>query len=421
MTIQIIGSFDPNKLYCTGSLTKLLTTYVSLSLLSEKYDLQKIIDDNNFLDTLIANEKTRDFLQLFQRLIGGKFSLHDLCSYYSGLPYTFDVSAAEIENVEAGNPFKHHSIPDEKTFLFMCKHEITPVYRNQCKFHYSEVAIIFLGYFLENVYQVKMEDLYQKYIVNKFNLKRSQFSRVMVDGVFVQDLTGEYDYPAIAIMNHGYFGYSNGFYTTLNEMKTLLENILVEPVFKLMTDMKYARAASGRLMNGLTIELRKVNDDIIYGYEGLSFSGCNLWAYSTKNKTGYLTFHNSEEEVYKIIYDELLKYPKFDATPEYTQEIYKNFLKNYHEHDEKKDIPVEYQGNYHRVRINEKNLSDVFVVGANFIVIRNPEEVKYDVVCVDGVYRVKGKDGIHGAKVGLRQATSGHRYMYYDGTLYKKI
>ena len=157
MTFHIAGSFDKDKLYCTGSLTKLLTTYVSLCLLAEQYDLQQIIDDDSFLDRLCVNQKSKEFLALFQKLIGGKFSIHDICSYYAGLPYTFDPSEAEIESVDAGNPFKHHSIPDEKTFLFMCQNKITPVYRDQCKFHYSEVSIIFLGYFLETVYQVKMK------------------------------------------------------------------------------------------------------------------------------------------------------------------------------------------------------------------------------------------------------------------------
>lgn len=421
MEFHIVGSFDKNKLYCTGSLTKLLTTYVALSLLAEQYDLQKIINNDSFLDSLCSNQKSKDFLMIFQNLVGSQFSIHDICSYYAGLPYTFDPSEAEIESVDAGNPFKHHSIPDEKTFLFMCRNKITPVYHNQCKFHYSEVAIIFFGYLLETIYQIKMEDLYQKYIIKKFNLVKSQFSRTMVPDVYVQDLSDKYDYPAIAIMNHGYFCYSNGFYTTLNEMKILLEHLINEPVFHCMTDMQNARAASGRLMNGLTIEIRKVDDDLIYGYEGLSFSGCNLWAYSTKKKQGYLTFDNSEEEVYRMIYDDLFKYTHFDATPDYTQEIYKKFIKNYHPQDEDKNIPSEYQGNYQRVKINETMLKDIFVAGKNFIVIRNPDEIKYDVVYANGAYRVKGKDNIPGAKVGFCQSKRGNHYMYYDGTLYKKI
>ena len=69
------------------------------------------------------------------------------------------------------------------------------------------------------------------------------------------------------------------------------------------------------------------------------------------------------------------------------------------------------------MRINEKILDDIFVAGKNFIIIRNPEEIKYDVVYVDGNYRVKGKDNIHGAKVGFYQSAMGNRYMSYDGTL----
>ena len=421
MTIHIIGSFDKNKLYCTGSLTKLLTTYTSLSLLAEHYELKTILDDDNFLDTLCINQRSKKFLTLFQKLIGSKFSIHDICTYYAGLAYTFDPSKEELENVDLGRPFKHHAIPDEKTFLYMCRNKITPVYPNRSKFHYSEISIIFLGYFLETVYDIKIEHLYHKYIIDKFCLKNSTFSRKIIDDVHIEDLSAQYDYPSMAIADHGYFCYSNGFYTTLNDMKTVIENFLREPVFNYMVDIKNARAASNRLMNGLTIELRMVKDDLIYGYEGLSFSGCNLWAYSTKNKQGYITFNESEEEVYKIIYDELLGYPSFDAVPEHTQQIYKKFIANFHDPIETKDIPIEYQGNYQRVKINKKTLEDIFVVGKNFIIIRNPEKIKYAVIYVNGNYRVKGKDNIHGAKVGLYQTKSGNHYMSYDGTLYKKV
>ena len=421
MTIQIVGSFDKDKIYCTGSLTKLLTTYVSLSLLSEKYDLTKIIDDDNFLNTLCANNSSKEFLTHFQSLIGSPFSIHDIFSYYAGLPYTFNPSTEEIEKVDSGHAFKHHSIPDEKTFLYMCQNNITPVYKNRCKFHYSEISIIFLGYLLEKTYGIKIEELYSKYIIDKFNLTKSTFSRIRVKNVYTQDLSDRYDYPSIAIVDHGYFCYSNGFYTTLHDMKTILENFLHEPVFNFMTNISYARAASNRLMNGLTVELRLVDDDLIYGYEGLSFSGCNLWAYSTKNKQGYVTFNNSEEEVYKIIYDELFRYTHFDAVPKSTQTFYKNFINSYHGPFEKKDTPLAYQGHYKRVKINEKILEDVFTVGKDFIIIRNPEEIKYDVICINGIYRIKGKDNIHGSKVGFYPSKNNNHYLFYDGILYKKF
>jgi len=188
-----------------------------------------------------------------------------------------------------------------------------------------------------------------------------------------------------------------------------------------MTDVSKARAASNRLMNGLTVEIRKVGDDIIYGYEGLSFSGCTIWAYSTKLNQGYVTCSNSEEEVYVTIYDDMFKYTKFDTVPDYTQQIYKKFIESYHDSVENTLIPREYQGNYHRVNINEKDLALVFVCGSNYIIIRNPDEIRYDVVYVNGNYRIKGKDNIHGARVGFYQAQSGHRYMCFDGTLYIRL
>jgi hypothetical protein len=265
-----------------------------------------------------------------------------------------------------------------------------------------------------------MEELYDRYVMKKFNLPRSIFSRKRVPELYCQDLSGQYDYPSVAILDHGYFCYSNGFFTTLNEMKVLLEKLLNDPIFQIMTDLKYARAASNTIMNGLTIELRQVNGDIIYGYEGLSFSGCNIWAYSTKNQQGYLTFTNDEEAAYPMIYDNW-NYSTFDRTPAHTQQIYRDFLKSQPQKIEELDVPEVYQGRYQRVDMNETSLNLEFMVGNSFIVIRNPEEVKYELTFYHGMHWIKGKDGIHGAKVGFVQSKQGNRYMYHDGTLYRKI
>jgi hypothetical protein len=154
----------------------------------------------------------------------------------------------------------------------------------------------------------------------------------------------------LPITDHGYFCYSNGFFTTLNDEKKILEHLLKTLVFAHMCDLSKARAASNTIMNGLTVELRVVGDDILYGYEGLS-----------------------------------------------------------------------YIGDYQRVVINSYNLETVFKVGDHFIVIRNPEEVKYDVLYDHGTYRITCKDHMHGTKVGFHQSKSDNRYMFFDGNLYKKI
>ncbi len=420
MTIHIIGSFNKDTLYCAGSFTKLLTTYVSLSRLGERYDLNIVLDDDNFLDTLCVNAEAKSFLKLFQKIIGSKFTIRDLCSFYTGLPYTFDLGDAELKSVEAGNPFKHHSILDEKIFLAMCQARVTPIIPNRSKFHYSEIAIIFLGYLLEKVFAIKIEESFQKYVIKKFDLNASQFARARPASVYTQDLSDKYDYPSIAILDHGYFCYSNGFYTTLNDMKKLIENILPDTIFQYMVNIKNARAASPRIMNGLTIEMRCVGDDIIYGYEGLSFSGCNIWNYSTLKQEGFITFTNSEEDAYPIIYNPL-GYTDFDKVPSYTNTFYERFIKNYKDDTNARELPVAYRGNYHRVRINEKELNDVFVIGKDFIVIRNPDEVRYDTMFANGKFHVQGKDKVQGVTVSLYVAESGNRYMLFDGTLYRKL
>lgn len=421
MSFNIVGNVDKDRVYCAGSFTKCLTTYVSLSFLAEKFNLTDVLDDENFLDTLCVNKKSRHFLSLFQGIIKSKFTIRDLCSYYSGLPYTFDLSEEELKAVQSGQPFKHHQVLDEDTFLDLCQYNITPVYTKECKFHYSEIGIIFLGYFLEKAFSTSMEVIYKKHLIDKFKLQTSQFSRARVSNVYVQDLSPTYDYPSIAIVDHGYFCYSNGYYTTLNDMKILMDQLIGDPIFTYMTDIKKARAASGRLLNGLATEIRLVDGDILYGYEGLSFSGCNIWAYSTKKKVGYITFSNDEEAVYDVLYKDQFGYTVFDKVPVWTEMLYQQFLKRYQPDLSEKEISLEYQGDYKRVNINQSALDIIFKVGSNFIIIRDPNEVKYQVTYYKNRYCVKGKDGTHGAKVGLYRTMDGQCYMLYEGTLYKKL
>jgi hypothetical protein len=78
MQIEIIGEVDKNRLYCAGSFTKQLTTFVCLSFLAEYFKLTDILDDENFLDNLCQTTATKDFLQLFQKMLNGKFTIRDL-------------------------------------------------------------------------------------------------------------------------------------------------------------------------------------------------------------------------------------------------------------------------------------------------------------------------------------------------------
>lgn len=419
VTFEIINDIDRDRLYATGSFTKMMTTFVCLSKLAEEYDLNVILDDEDFLDRLCSNPEAREFLNIFQRDIHSKFTIRDVCTYYNGLPYTFDLADEELERADRGEPFKHHHIMDEEVFLTRCRNLITQVDPNHGKFHYSELAIIFFGYFIEKVYGIQIESLYQQYVIDAFSLPNSLFSRTKPPHVYCQDLSDKYDYPAIAITDHGYFCYSNGFFTTLNDEKKLLEHLLKTPVFAHMCDISKARAASNTIMNGLTVELRVVGDDILYGYEGLSYSGCNIWAYSSKQQKGFVMTTNDEDKAYDIY--QQFGYDHFDKAPDHTQIIYREFLASKHYEYENKSIPAEYIGDYQRVVINTFKLEKIFKAGDHFIVIRNPEEVKYDVLYDHGTYRITCKDHMHGTKVGFHQAKSGSRYMFFDGNLYKKI
>src|SRR5689334_9367812 len=105
MSFTTLGTFNQKQLFCAGSVTKLLTTFVVLSLLSEKHDLSKVLDDEDFFDLISVNTEAKSFLQLFQKTIGSKFSLRDICSFYTGLPYTFDPDKETLEAVDKGKPF----------------------------------------------------------------------------------------------------------------------------------------------------------------------------------------------------------------------------------------------------------------------------------------------------------------------------
>ncbi len=420
MTIEILGSVDKDKLYCAGSFTKLLTTYVCLSLLAEKYDLKSICDDENFFDSICLNTSSRSFLQTLQKTIGSQFTLRDVCTFYEGLPYTFDLSASELEAVDQGKPFKHHSIMDEEEFLTRCRTCITLVDPNRCKFHYSELSIILLGYLVEQIYEIRIESLYQKYVIDAFGLKNSLFSRTRPPGIQYHDASPHYDYPCVGIMDHGYFCYGNSFFTTLNDQKKLLEGIIETPVFAEMTDVTHARVALHQIMNGLTIEMRAAQDDIVCGYDGMSYTGCNVWAYSFKQKKGYLTTAPDTEPAYKLVHDKI-GYMAYDHVPPHTEKIYQDFLAHRHYEFEKTAIPAECLGQYQRVQINDSKLDTIFTVGEHFIAIRNPDPIEYEVLYDHGVYRIACDDHMHGAKVGFYQAKSGNRYMLFDGMLYRKI
>ena len=50
-----------------------------------------------------------------------------------------------------------------------------------------------------------MEDIFQEFVVDKFKLPNSYFSRKRAEDVYCQDLSDHYDYPSIAILDHGFF------------------------------------------------------------------------------------------------------------------------------------------------------------------------------------------------------------------------
>lgn len=426
-TIKVIGEFDRKQQFCAGSVSKMLTTFVVLSYLSTKFpndELEKILDDEAFLDKICSGKPVHGFLKLLQGKIGSSFTLRDLCTFHTGLPYTFNPTMAELDGVVSGERFTHQSVMDEAAFISLCENNITMIYRNRQKFHYSEISIMALGYLIENAYGVKIENLYQHFLVNKFKLsQQSRISRVRPDDAYYNpNMSQAYDYACVALQNHGYFCYGNGFYTTLEDLEVLLGKINSDRVFQLMVDVKNARRAESTVMNGLTVELRQVGDDLVYGYEGMSFSGCTTMAFSTMQQTWCVTFGENAEEDYHAVCSGLgYQDDSWKEIPESANIFYNNLTHNYPVLSEAA-IPLEYQGIYRRVKLNDgQELENVSVLGNNFLTIRDPDEVTYDLVKVNDEYHIKGDDNVVDSRVGLYTVNGSNRFLFYIGNLYKRV
>lgn len=420
MQIEILGDFPKDQLYCAGSVTKFLTTFVILSYLRQLgYQLKDILDDENFLTTIAVNAEAKSFLQLMQCKIIGKFTLRDLCTYYTGLPYTFDPTPEALEKIAAGQPFKHHSlVVSEEAFLQLCEQNVSALYPNRSKYHYSELSIIFMAFLFEKITERSMEDLYDEFIVKRFQLTLSRLSRKRPADVYTQDLSDKVDYAAVAIMDHGYFVYSNSYYTTLNEMKQLLEAMHDDAVFQLMIDVEEARAAATEVMNGLSIELRQANGDLIYGYEGLSASGCNIFSCSRAQGKGYILFCNDEEKAYELIYQNF-GITAFEPVTDKSRRFSQAFADSYAAH-RFADIPPEFQGQYKRVKINGGEAQTLTTLSDKQLHIHNPSLVTYDLLFAAQSPCIQGEDGTHESRIRLYQS-QGKRFLFFDGSAYELI
>lgn len=421
MNIRILGDFPTDQLYCAGSVTKFLTAYVVLSKLAEKDKIEDILDDDDFLDKLAASTNkpaAKEFLTLFQKIIGSKFTLRDIFTYYTGLPYTFEPDKKSLRSADLGYPFKHHSLMNEADFLEACRNRIKPLFPNRSKYHYSELSIIFIAYFIEKVYGVRMEDLYQQFIANPCHLTHSRMSRTRPDGVLTRDLSSKYDYAAVAVQDHGFFCYSNGFYTTLNELKIIIESIEQQPVFQHMTDLSQARVANGNVISGLSLELRVVGNDVVYGYEGLSFSGCNIWSCSRNNKQGYLMFCDDETAAYTYIYKQF-GYTDFDPAPSHTTQLCMRYLANTPAATKEEAVPELFQGEYQRVKLNEVEIESVCVVGSQALSMHDPDPVDYSLSRQNGSLHILDEHHSPDSRISFYTVASGNQFMFYNGSLYR--
>ncbi len=157
-----------------------------------------------FSPVFATHPRARDFLSIFEKTIGSRFSLRDVCSYYNGLPYTFDLAPEEWRWLRRVFHSSITALWNEDVFLDRCRHLITHMDPNRCKFHYSELAIIFLGNHGNRLIRSGWK-ISSKHVIDAFGLTESLFSRVRPAACVYRGLSKEYDYPSIAILDHGYF------------------------------------------------------------------------------------------------------------------------------------------------------------------------------------------------------------------------
>ena len=159
-----------------GSITKVFTANI----------LAKSVIDNK----IKLSENINDYLNIkFKNNIS--ISFKSLANHTSGLPRM--PSNFEHEYGTSDNPYKHYDDKYLKDYLinFM---EIDN--KNTGNSEYSNLGMGLLGFTLSNIYNLNYEELYQKYIFSKHNMKNTTFNINLVNEKLVKGLDSEGNYTS---------------------------------------------------------------------------------------------------------------------------------------------------------------------------------------------------------------------------------
>lgn len=159
-----------------GSITKVFTANI----------LAKSVIDNK----IKLNENINDYLNIkFKNNIS--ISFKSLANHTSGLPRM--PSNFEQEANSSDNPYKHYNDKYLKDYLtnFM---EIDN--KDIGKSEYSNLGMGLLGFTLSNIYNLNYEELYEKYIFSKYNMKNTTFNINLVNKKLVKGLDTEGNYTS---------------------------------------------------------------------------------------------------------------------------------------------------------------------------------------------------------------------------------
>jgi len=159
-----------------GSITKVFTANI----------LAKSVVDNK----IKLNENINDYLNIkFKNNIS--ISFKRLANHTSGLPRM--PSNFEQEASSSDNPYKHYDDKYLKDYLINFMEIDNKDIGNSA---YSNLGMGLLGFTLSNIYNLNYQELYEKYIFSKYNMKNTTFNMQSVNKKLVKGLDAEGNYTS---------------------------------------------------------------------------------------------------------------------------------------------------------------------------------------------------------------------------------
>jgi len=159
-----------------GSITKVFTANI----------LAKSVIDNK----IKLNENINDYLNIkFKNNIS--ISFKSLANHTSGLPRM--PSNFEQEAYSSDNPYKHYDDKYLKDYLINFMEIDNKDIGNS---EYSNLGMGLLGFTLSNIYNLNYEELYEKYIFSKYNMKNTSFNINLINKKLVKGLDIEGNYTS---------------------------------------------------------------------------------------------------------------------------------------------------------------------------------------------------------------------------------